>query len=57
MVSPIDAIPQGAWRIDAKSSLVEPEGAALKSGTVRSVAQLIGPQSAYEDAFAGGTFC
>ena len=56
VASPVDAIPQGTWRIDAHSNLVDPEGAPLKSGTVRSIAQLVGEHSAYKDAFAGGTF-
>ena len=56
VASPVDAIPQGSWRIDGSSNLVDREGAALKSGTVRSIAQLIGEQSAYKDSFAGGTF-
>jgi len=56
VASPVDAIPQGSWRIEGSSNLVDPEGAPLKSGTVRSIAQLIGEHSAYKDAFAGGTF-
>jgi phosphatidylserine decarboxylase len=56
VASPVDAIPQGSWRIDGSSNLVDPEGAPLKSGTVRSIAQLIGEQSAYKHSFAGGTF-
>ena len=56
VASPVDAIPQGTWRIDSSSNLVDSEGAALKSGTVRSIAQLIGEQSTYKSSFAGGTF-
>ena len=56
VASPVDAIPQGSWRIDGASNLVDPEGAPLKSGTVRSIAQLIGEHSAYKNSFAGGTF-
>ena len=56
VASPVDAIPQGSWRIDGSSNLVDREGAALKSCTAPSIAQRIGEQSAYKDSFAGGTF-
>ena len=56
VVSPVDAIPQGVWAIDNSSRVVEKSGIPVKTGTVRSVEQLIGGQSRYKGAFAGGTF-
>jgi phosphatidylserine decarboxylase len=41
VVSPVDAIPQGMWAIDNNSRVVEKSGIAVKTGTVRSVEQLI----------------
>jgi phosphatidylserine decarboxylase precursor len=56
VVSPVDGIPEGAWAIDSNSRVVEKTGIAVKTGTVKSVEQLIGEQSRYKQAFAGGTF-
>jgi phosphatidylserine decarboxylase precursor len=56
LVSPVDGVYQGAWAIDDKSRLVETQGVAIKTGTVKSVADLIGPGSRYAHSFAGGTF-
>jgi phosphatidylserine decarboxylase len=56
VASPVDAIPQGSWTIDHSSRLIENSGIAVKTGTVQSVEQLIGAQSRYKGAFAGGTF-
>lgn len=56
VVSPADAIPEGIWAIDNNSRVVEKSGIAVKTGTVQSVEQLIGGQSRYKNAFAGGTF-
>lgn len=56
VVSPVDAIPQGVWPIDSTSHLIANTGVPLKSGMVKSVAELIGPGSRYKQAFAGGTF-
>ena len=56
LVSPVDAVPQGLWAIDNASRVIEEKGIAVKTGTVQSVAQLIGEQSKYKHAFAGGTF-
>ena len=55
VVSPADAQPQGIWKIDNEGNLVQKEGVAIKSATFNSVAQLLGPGSAYADAFKGGT--
>jgi phosphatidylserine decarboxylase len=56
LVSPVDAVPQGLWAIDNESRVIEEKGIAVKTGTVQSVAELIGDKSKYKDAFAGGTF-
>jgi len=51
-----DSKPQGAWAIDADSNILAEEGVPVKSATIRSVRQLLGEDSEYRDAFAGGTF-
>jgi phosphatidylserine decarboxylase len=56
VVSPVDSIPQGAWTIDSSSHLIAKSGVPIKSGTVNFVEELIGPDSHYKKAFAGGTF-
>ena len=56
VVSPVDSIPEGVWAIDNTSRVVEKSGIAVKTGTVQSVEQLIGGQSRYKGAFAGGRF-
>ena len=55
VVSPADAKPQGLWPIDENGDLVHAEGVAIKSASFTSIAQLLGPDSAYADAFRGGT--
>ena len=55
VVSPADAKPQGIWAIDENGDLVHKEGTVIKSARITSVAQLIGPDSQYTDAFKGGT--
>jgi len=56
VVSPADAKPQGVWQIDASSNIIEEGGVPIKSGTLTSVATLIGQDSDYENEFAEGTF-
>lgn len=51
-----DSEPQGVWAIDSNSNLVDENGVLVKSATLRSIAQLIGDNSQYKDAFANGTF-
>jgi phosphatidylserine decarboxylase len=53
--SPADSKPQGTWKIDQNSNIVEETGVSIKSNIFKSVAVLIGEDSAYKDAFAGGT--
>ena len=54
VVSPADAKPQGLWSVDENGDLIQAEGVAIKSANFTSVAQLLGPDSAYADAFKGG---
>ena len=53
IVAPADSTPQGVWRIDENSQI--DMGVQLKSVRFYNVCDLIGPDSAYRDAFAGGT--
>ena len=55
VIAPADSKPQGIWDIDEDGNLVQQEGVIIKSAAFNSVAQLIGPDSAYADAFNGGT--
>ncbi len=55
LVAPADSKPQGIWDIDENGNLVQQEGVAIKSAVFNSVPQLIGPDSAYADAFSSGT--
>ncbi|MEJ2218394.1 MAG: hypothetical protein P8099_17460, partial [Gemmatimonadota bacterium] len=47
--------PRGTWAIDSASDIVNPDGVAIKTMTIRNVAKLIGDDSRYKDAFANGT--
>lgn len=53
IVAPADSKPQGVWQIDANSNIVR-NGVWLKSSKFNSVAQIIGPDSAYANSFANG---
>ena len=53
VASPVDSVPQGVWKIDSQSNIQL--GVKVKSKTYESVANLLGPKSAYKEAFAGGT--
>jgi phosphatidylserine decarboxylase len=55
VVSPADSTPQGVWAIDENSNIVQKDGVQIKSEYFNSVANLLGPDSAYTEAFAGGT--
>jgi phosphatidylserine decarboxylase precursor len=52
--SPADSTPQGVWQIDEDSMLVQREGVSIKSQTFNSISALLGEDSEYADAFAGG---
>lgn len=55
VVSPADAKPQGIGGIDEDGNVIHHDGVVIKSARFNSVAQLIGPDSQYGDAFNGGT--
>ena len=55
VVSPADSWPKGTWQIDNNSQLVYPEDLQIKTAKLSDIAQLIGQDSQYKDAFAGGT--
>ena len=55
VVAPADSTPQGIWQVDETGNLVQKEGVVIKSANFTSIAQLIGPDSAYGDSFNGGT--
>ena len=56
VVSFADSKPMGVWAIDSNSNILSQEGVPIKSATLKSVASLLGEKSAYQDAFANGTF-
>ncbi|OPY75881.1 MAG: Phosphatidylserine decarboxylase proenzyme [Syntrophorhabdus sp. PtaU1.Bin058] len=53
--SPADSRPQGVWKIDKNSNIVHKKGVAVKSNVLKSIAVLIGENSAYKNVFANGT--
>lgn len=55
VISPADAIPQGVWKIDNNSKIQAQQGVPIKTATIFSVNSLIGNDSKFIDAFAGGT--
>ena len=55
VVVPADSKPQGIWYVDESGNLIQKVGVAIKSANFTSVSQLLGPDSAYQDAFNGGT--
>lgn len=55
VVAPADSTPQGIWDVDENGDLVEKKGVTIKSAKITSVSQLLGSESAYTDAFRGGT--
>ncbi len=54
VIAPADSAPQGVWDIDENSDIIQKEGAVIKSKAFNSVSDLIGKESEYSDAFAGG---
>ena len=56
VASPCDSEPQGVWDIDDQSYIVSSEKIAVKSRVFNSISNLIGPDSPYREAFAGGKF-
>ena len=55
VVAPADSKPQGIWPVDESGNLVQKKGVPIKSANFTSISQLLGPDSAYTDAFNGGT--
>ena len=54
VVAPADSVPQGVWPIDAQSRITVQDGLHVKLSRFFSIPELLGPDSAYADAFAGG---
>jgi phosphatidylserine decarboxylase precursor len=55
VTSPADSKPQGVWKIDNNSNILNNKGVTIKSNVFKSIAVLVGDGSAYKRAFAGGT--
>jgi len=55
IASPADSKPQGVWKIDKHSNIVDKKGVRIKSTLFKSIVALIGEDSAYKNAFANGT--
>lgn len=57
VVSPADACTQGVWEIDNEGYIVQADepGVQIQSKNFSSIAELVGPNSQYRDAFNGGT--
>ncbi len=55
VVLPADSYPKGTWQIDDQNQLVYPHDLQIKTARITDIAQLIGNDSHYKDAFAGGT--
>lgn len=56
VVAPADSKPQGVWSIAEDGMLEMQQGTVVKSKRLVNIHELIGPESAYADAFDGGTF-
>lgn len=55
VASPADSKPQGVWKIDKNSNIIPGSGITIKSNIFKSIAILIGEESAYKNSFANGT--
>ena len=55
LISPVDGVPQGTWDIDEEGYVKKKGGVLLKSRYFDYIPNLIGPESRYAEAFAGGT--
>ena len=53
--APADSTPQGIWKIDKDSNIVHKKGVTIKSNVFKSIAVLVGEESAYRNAFGNGT--
>jgi len=54
ITSPADSVPQGMWAIDQSSKIAVDDGLKIKLAKFYSIQELLGNDSAYKDAFAGG---
>lgn len=55
VVSPADSWPKLTWKIDDNNQLQYPQDLQIKTAKISDISQLIGNDSQYKDAFAGGT--
>ncbi len=55
VVAPADSWPKLIWKINADNQLVYPADLQIKTAKISDISQLIGKDSQYKDAFAGGT--
>lgn len=55
VTSPADACYQGMWSIDEDGYIEHKEGVQIKAKKYSSIAELMGPNSQYRNAFNGGT--
>ena len=55
VVCPVDSWPKQTWKIDDNNQLQYPQDLQIKTAKISDIAQLIGDDSQYKDAFAGGT--
>lgn len=55
VVAPADSWPKELWKIGEDNQLVYPSDLQIKTAKLSDIAQLIGKDSEYKDAFAGGT--
>ena len=55
VVCPVDSWPKQTWKIDDNNQLQYPQDLQIKTAKISDIAQLIGNDSQYKDAFAGGT--
>ena len=55
VIAPADSWPKQTWKIDDNNQLLYPQDLQIKTAKISDIAQLIGNDSQYKDAFAGGT--
>ncbi len=55
VVSPADSWAKQTWKIDDNNQLQYPQELQIKTTKISDIGQLIGSDSQYKDAFAGGT--
>lgn len=55
VVAPADSWPKELWKIGNDNQLVYPSDLQIKTAKLSDIEQLIGKDSEYKDAFAGGT--